>query len=963
MAPILKVHFLTNRRAAQAAIDYITDDHKALGQRYWNLPHSTLEAAAVLERERWRSAREGSLLHVVLAFPDGASIDVASAFTYLRALLTYAGLASQQAMAAAHAGRPHLHCILSRVDPRGRLLPLRIHELVARNRELAARYAWSGTRDRERPLPADIVNAETWEGHLSFTRYLRGLPWPEPSDPDPSRAVDALLARVGVTRVRVGAGWRLERIANGHTYRAKASVAIPADLRRVLVDPEPTRITVEPNLTYETLRSRGTLVLPPVRTHVHYPQAQVEQARSAKGLGYWLRRMQPLPSTWTAEDRIPMIVLTRPATGGPWRCVNGIDDTAGLAELARRLDATPHGFLDSPDPEGVVDSLSPDHQFIVAPNPLAARALAALIDQHALMPMHNGLTVALGGTLDAPLVPEWSQGDNGDPRHQLSAPGSPKPFRLDLDAPWSHHGPWFVLTAPSQNSLLERATEIWNQREQLGAIPSQRLATITRGITPVDRPLERPQSERTPLNDSPTAPATDRAPQDAVAPGHPPIDQPAHPGQESLSDIIAPGESPESADHETPNVIAPAAEHADSQDGAGATLNGAPHANRIPDQSETRTGPLPKGADPLLALWERYLRGCGLSDDRIDQLLKAQRDAIAGRAAALSSMHRMGATDFASRLRAISKLAPVLTLADGHLAIARAETGIPFLDPSHFAFAPPEEYRDAVRALPLRTALGLQKGNALIGMDALALHSLAPATLVTLPNPDDPRGAQLNGFAVADEDTRSTTTVLYDPRRGYVFDRSAPAYAKDALRYAILLAATQDDGAITLSGTREFQERVAHLAIDLGITVTNDRHRIARLEQEAQTRLAHHPTRRTENAYERALAAAHDLGIAALNPATCQDQRLTVLAVGSATAGDTLTLATTSNGQLLAAPLPANKMLLPGKAIDVSRRDGQLLVLDVTRDGSSSERDRGDALDNDGADDRRERRREVAHER
>jgi len=857
--PRLRVVYLSSNRAAKDAISYITDEGKALGQRFYNLPNDTKAAAMILEAERWRSGRDHSLLHLVLAFPDGADVDVRSGFAYLKALLDECGLGSHRGMAAAHAGRPHIHAIISRVDGRGRLAS-RIRDMVEVNRDLERRFAIGDTQARAQPLPAAVVNAETWEGELSFNRYLIGLPWPQ-AHKDVSRDVDVLLARLGIERLRSGQGWRLERrTKDGRIYRAKASTVIPKAVRELLREPEPTGIAVAPELAYETLRERGVLVLPEVHRHERFEEAQAAQERSAKGLGYWVRRLSRTPPTWTEEDRAPMYLLTRTESG--WSAPPAIDD-ATRARFARELAENPRGFHE----DGI----------IVAADPLTARVHAVINDdQHHKLFGGEGYAIALAGQIDAQLPIEWQDGPE---RRVLLING--RDYKIPFDKPGvKAQGPVLFLIGKDLTQLLDAALHAWarHERSELGARAEHRLGVVTGGIAPYEIAPPASELERDTISPSEDAPGP------------------------SLDGLFTARESDE------PDTIAPAA--------PPIRTNGA-----APNLTEAQ--------GTLLGLWRTYLRGLGIGEERITALIDSQRDAIAARSATLESMHRLGATDIAHSLQAVDGLDSVTTEADVVLSLARAETGVPILSAAEFAFAPPEEFRDALRATIANDALGMQRHALPLGARALSFHRLLPAAEVLVPDFNDAsgKGPRYKGFVVADDATRTMTTVLYDEERGYVFDRSKPSYADDALRYALLLAAAQDDGAVTMGGSNSFKGRVVQLAVELGITVTNDRGRIARLGNEAQERQARYPQARSEDGHERALAVARDLGIPTLDPATLEDQRLTVLRAGTLEMNGTVTLAHNSAGELVAVsvPIPAQS-LGPETTLDITRVNGELHV-------------------------------------
>lgn len=1221
--PALRVRLLRNSRRAKDGIAYTTDDGKALGQRYRNLPNQTDGAAAKLEYDRWLTGRDETLAHIILGFTDGDSISVGDAFFYYQLLLTIAQLNDLSGAAAAHAGRPHIHDIISRRTPDGRLAPIDVYKLREIDQHLARAFGFDYRPDREHALGSTVVNGETWDGNLYFTSYLRSLPWPKATDPDVSRKVDMLTDRVGVTRVRAGRGWRFERAtADGKTYRAKAVNVLPKEIRALLKDYAKTGVELEPQLAYETLRDRGMLLLPEIRNNPRFEEAQAANRERAKGLGYWVRRLSPpIPPTWTEEDRTPMFVISR--RNGERRWTQALDLTnAQRAELQRTLDLG----------NATAMVATPDVTYVASTTALGAR-IAAEFDYN--FESVDGLYAkAIGGPLDARLEGVWS--DSGKPNVLLFTPKGEAPIEVAYREDDAVHvnGPWlFVVGAHEKyeaafKTLAERTDAAVAHRVQvlshgidpLGNALSQTLSreqilTLARdlvtehadasrrylresrypnegtnvegldaydwicarlegdadpdlakdieGLTPsirfrelryypehqivervsVDytevshenfrrdesrqyvrataemvealdecvaygKGLEQEATELgrafatlrsllTPGDESPEAPSfsrdasfdnsatewlrsldkvdlrdgavaafaiepegfetenmrnvarllkrafdEDAIPSDArfsrptwvgtskdyevvfsdqnsglsviklvngpgvslndfstyqVVAGALPADSQGvlptgslherqHGGRygyglsaKSRDDgawmsTEVPDRSQEAArvligvnvtrlatafDSRGPqrsfgdvedDRISPAqpfrGDVADDEPGDDVIAPGRPAREDQSEESGTRA-PLPESTQSLLQLWSRYLQDAGVDGERLEKVVATSRDAIATRAAAGAHLHSLAALNLRDSFKTIGKLDKDESRAEAMLAITRADLGAPLLSLGEFAHRPPEMYADAVRHLPLHEALGYQTRSLLLGRRALALHTLPPAVPVNLPDPQQPRGAQLSGFSVANTQTGGTTTALYDPNRGYVFDRNQGAYADGALRYALLLAATQDSGAVELSGSAAFKRHVADIAVELGITVTNDRGRVQRVEREFQVRVDHHPTERARSAQERADHAALDLGLSRLDINERPEGRLTIVHHGETNPDGTTTIfAKTSDDRHVVVALHVSREDLgEGRQIDLHREaDGRSFGRATPHEEQERERKREHAI-------------------
>ncbi|HTV73186.1 MAG TPA: hypothetical protein VME66_05750 [Candidatus Acidoferrales bacterium] len=337
--PVLRVNFLVATRKARNVIGYVVEDAKVLGRRSWNLPvNDDVGAARLLEFDRQRARKpDKALMHLVLSFPDGTCLTPTDAFEYFDRLRSSTALAGLPTVAAAHTGRPHLHAVISRVAPSGRLIPIPIPDLLERERELALQYGLSPTAPRQRPMPASIVNARKWEGHYTFADYMRAFPWPEPTgNLDADRAaISSLLTRVGVAVVSVNGGWRLRHEYGGREDRAKASVVVPPALRHAL-----TPLSAELNHPrgYGALRAAGKLVMPKIKNGPRYAEVVEANERSAKGLGYWDLRLSEPPPTWVEPgsdsnwsaigEHSPAVIKRAPVEGSEERVASNNDGTA-----------------------------------------------------------------------------------------------------------------------------------------------------------------------------------------------------------------------------------------------------------------------------------------------------------------------------------------------------------------------------------------------------------------------------------------------------------------------------------------------------------------------------------------------------------------------------------------------------------------------------------------------------------
>lgn len=1022
---VLRVNLLSHNRKSAQVIGYVVEDYKILGRRSWNLNGNDAIAARLFEHDRWRSGNpDRALLHIVLSFSDGTPVSVPQAFDYFERLIQGTDLERQPTVVAAHEGRPHLHAIVSRVGDDGELVPIRITKLVERERELALRYGLDVLKDRRRPLPAAVLNAETWEGHLAFARYIRVLPWPERSASDKADrdASAALLRGVGISVTRVGRGWRLSHLYREKTYHAKASVCIPPAWQDLLQEQ-----TAQPDCAhgYGALREAGKLILPQIKRGHRYREVVAANDRSAKGLGYWHRRLAPPAPTWTAaqnESRGPqMIAFLR--TGDP-----ELDE-----QLSARLDAVNHETVDAALVQGLradLERVETTRRMIDGKQILFARdELALAIRQAAEMadrtmdwtpaegvPGPCRAFVLFGDVNELARIKnahkqELPFGDEpsfeffGPPEkrgltlagsvprmiessflNQLRQELSPLELahlrreygidRVDVDA--NHHTTDVLEQSslsqheegqqshPDGNTAVARNEQpipqtleaiaqaynaFWDAMDRTTGTKPRRLPIdqvlqhgtfIDHGAPNIERTAThygetswseishenfsgswKDICERTPELDAlydafVDAAKTERQRRRSATSQLHQLDIELAPGRTESDAVIASAQA--RSEDDQPFIIAPAT--ADDHSRTTASANGAARNDKTTRHSNAGTGdgdPHPSEAqvNKLLNAWAIYLDHRGVNPERTKILLNRQRDAIYAyiRLAGDLRTHALAdRKDKTKLLRSTSLLAQTTAAADFSLAAASADLGKPLHSPGEFAIASDtKSFRTEL--FPPEILLALGRGDHTLPMGARPLTvAKALASMQWTDARIDPRtqDVQEPGFWTVSEEAGLPPTLFTEQKDGYHFSRDNSKNGINGIRAALILAANEDDGAVTLTGTHDFQTMVGRIAAQMGIVVTNNRDRL-RIEDAERT--YRHDLRKSVGsrdpkgceAYLERLIDVPSLKV--WQDVPHQDERLTIVEVGQKRVDNmTATLAYNTSRQLVCSLLPLATM-------------------------------------------------------
>lgn len=894
--PALRVVMLSSARQAKKLIDYIFEPGKILGRRMNGLPEEPRAAANVLEHERWRAGlRAGAMMHMIVSFPDGTPVTVTEAFDYWDRLMKRAGLANQPSAVAAHEGRPHLHGAISRVLEDGTLLPVRIDRLVELERELSAYYGLDALGPRNEPIPATVVNAETWEGTLSFTRYLKMLPWPKPSESSAVEwaSIEALLTKADVRVVRTRGGWRLEHPdGNGGFYRAKASRCLPDVARHLLRAFEPPDFGRSP-LGYRALLAEGRIVLPVIKRGDRWEEVQAANQRSAKGLGYWHRRLTLPDPTWTADDfdrsprsdnlrrrrRSEDSMITFAMTGDPdidERVHEQCEDKAFLLDLEENLAKVPttkriiaerEVFFGRDHLALLIRKATSRQAEVLMPGVPARRSIVSwkydgreirafeLIDPDSTDPKRPRPFLRLKE--DGVYIGGKSKGDGTLAFKPGALPGifvsSKQPnarvfVAMDADADVD------TVTAALRRELNEN--QLNYLRGGFGRIEGTRERAVR---SELDR---REQEER----EHPFE-ADDEHQQSGADPA------------ERTNGVVTPGE-----DEREPFVIAPgdAPRREGAQQRGNASSNG--HEPTFADEMAERDRAFRK----VFTAYAAYLEGLGLAPETVSSIVTAeQRSVFAWRALNERmrehvSVGRRGHKEVIEALRGVR----AATREAGFAVIAaQVLTGSEVLSISDFTHRGPDELRKAITPTEMGLAHGRGSQAHTFGPRPLLIGEAFDRLRVDERDIEDGHGNKERVSVFSIPNAHGPAGEFIEREDGYHFARDAHEIASDALRAALLLAAQEDHGAVKLSGSRQFREMAAALAVELGIPVQGDRRSLDRIDAEVAARKELQPKAHFDDDREREAFLARTTGLQAVNvsePERQENLRLTLQQKGVA---------------------------------------------------------------------------------
>ena len=261
-------------------------------------PRSAADEMAVLAR---MGRTRFPLWHFVLSWPAHDPIDTTTGLETAAQLVRALDLDGTQWIAAAHgdAAHRHVHLIVNRVDPHTHRTraPQRIAPQIIAFRaqlEQTGEHSPRVSRDAMK-LPARAMDAEIWNGDVTFMGWLRGEL--STSGPASWAELDAQLGALGVVRQVRRSGFVFIDRTGTRSYGVRASMVGfgPHTVGAWGPAPAPPGLPVRERLSYGELLALGALRSPLVPAHLErlrdrWIYERRHRPGTAAQFGKWVRR-------------------------------------------------------------------------------------------------------------------------------------------------------------------------------------------------------------------------------------------------------------------------------------------------------------------------------------------------------------------------------------------------------------------------------------------------------------------------------------------------------------------------------------------------------------------------------------------------------------------------------------------------------------------------------------------------
>ena len=323
--PSIRVRSRLGRNAADDIAAYIRDSAKAIDSRRSHLVIS--EKTAPIEMAILSSVGRAydPLWHIVISWPKEDNVDSCTALDTVERLFEYLGAKESLWIAAAHGDTDHrhVHALICRVDPNTHKTLLRSHALRdMRNFRIAIEkeHAWTITTKSASPITPKAIDAEVWNGEMSFMRWLQGAL--AQVAPTSWSTLDAALSAIGAARVPRKSGFCFVDQTTAKTYAVAAShVGYGPRITRSWGLPPPFQPLEKTQPSYGELIELGRLpsqALGHERTMLRREWLALRAAGKpvSSQFGKWLRRQahETLPDTAPDETRRLTDLRHRPNT-------------------------------------------------------------------------------------------------------------------------------------------------------------------------------------------------------------------------------------------------------------------------------------------------------------------------------------------------------------------------------------------------------------------------------------------------------------------------------------------------------------------------------------------------------------------------------------------------------------------------------------------------------------------------